>query len=237
MRKSKDDRTFSIRKAPYLIAYATYVSATVHVHIAARQLPTPAASPSLRTCLDFLNRNRETNPGVDNAKMSLMRLMRRMGVVCQEDQVPFETRAGGSHQSLSQYPRTDNTGNFPLTQPSAEHSDSTLLDSKVTSSNPVNPDFNIDRILQNFADGRLSTSPPSTSMSNSMVPAQYQTPALPTNFDFQSANAYDTSLFDPVGIDYCQAGVGGVEGDENYAGIVGYGGPLHYDGSMGTFGA
>lgn len=215
------DRTFSIRKAPYLIAYATYVSATIHVRIAAHELPTPDTS-CLRMCLDFLRKNRETNPGVDNAKASLMGLMNRMGVVCQEDQ----TGPGSSHQPLSR----DSPATFPLMPSSSEHSQSTSSDSRMTSNNPFAPDFEIDRILQGYADGQLSTSPSSTSLSSHMVPSQYYQPTPAANREFQSGNAYDTSLFDPVGIDYGHAGVG--DGDN----FVAYGGPLQYPGSMGTFG-
>lgn len=69
-----------------------------------------------------------------------------------------------------------------------------------------------------------------------MLPAQYPHPALPINREFQSANAYDTSLFDPVGIDYSQAVVGGGDLNENYTGIVAYGDLMQQTGSMGTFG-
>ena len=219
----------------YLIAYATYVSATIHVRAAARQFPTPDTSSCLRTCLDFLNQNRETNPGVDNAKASLMELMNRLGVVCHEDQVLFGTRPDSSHQSLSQYPSTDNTPHFPLMQSSPDQNQTTSLDNRMTSNMPVTPDFDIDRILQSFADGPLSTSPSSTPLSSRMVPAQHYTPALPPRRSFQLANAYDTSLFDPVGINYSQMDFGG-EQHENYPGLVAYDGSVPYSGSMGAFG-
>ena len=108
----------------------------------------------------------------------------------------------------------------------------------MASNNPsAAPDFDIDRILQNLADGQLSASPSSTSLSSRMLPAQYQYPALPINREFQSANAYDTSLFDPLGIDYSQAVVGSGEQHDNYAGLITYGGPVQqHTGSMGAFG-
>ncbi len=107
----------------------------------------------------------------------------------------------------------------------------------MASNNPSTRDFDIDRILQNLADGQLSASPSSTSLSSRMLPAQYQYPALPINREFQSANAYDTSLFDPLGIDYSQAAVGSGEQNDNYAGLIAYGGPVQqHTGSMGAFG-
>lgn len=216
------------------------MSATIHVRVAARQFSTPDAGPCLRTCLDFLNQNRETNPGVDNAKASLLVLMNRLGVVCQDDQVSVGTRPGSSHQSLSRYPSTDKSAQFPLMQspPKQSHSkppDSTIISNN--SNNPITPDFDIDRILQNLADGQLSASPSSTPSSNCTLPAQYQQPAPSINHEFQLANAYDTSLIDPVGFGYSQAGVGSGEQNENYAGLVAYGDPVQqYIGSVGPFG-
>lgn len=55
------EKTFSIRHAPYLIAYATYVSATIHVRIAAQLGPGSEAYTCLRTCLNVFMKNQETN--------------------------------------------------------------------------------------------------------------------------------------------------------------------------------
>ena len=230
------NRTFSIRKAPYLIAYATYVSATIHVRVAARQFPTVDSSPCLQTCLDFLNQNRETNPGVDNARASLMGLMNRMGVVCQEDQVPSGTRRGSSHPLLSPYTNTEQATNLTLIQSSSPRSDSMSVDSRMTN-NPISPDLDIDSMLQSFADGQLSTSPLSTSLSIPSGPTPRHVAALVGERDVQPTNAYESLLFDPVGMDYSQAGVGGGGGYSNYTGLAGYGGPVQYDGATGTFGA
>ena len=232
------DRTFTVRKAPYLIAYATYVSATIHVRMAGLQVPTSDTSPCLRTCLGFLNQNRETNPGVDNAKASLIRLMNRMGVVCQEEPLSSGTRSGRDNRSSSGYASTESSVDFPLAHSSPERSRSRALEREMTSNNAIVPDGDMDGILQSFADGHLSTSPSSTSLSSHMLPTPYQPSALPLNQDFQWSNAYDTSLFDPVGMDYSQAGVGGAggEGYDNYTGLVDYGGPMQYTGSLSTFG-
>ena len=230
------DRTFSIRKAPYLIAYATYVSATIHVRIAARQLPTSSdTTPSLRTCLDFLNQNRETNPGVENAKASLIRLMNRMGVAYQEEQVPSSARSDISQQSISRYPSTDSSARMSLIPLSSEQSHSAPLDSRMTSNNAVTQDADIDGIMRSFSNGQLSASPSSASLNTPMAPPLYQNPALSTYNDFQSANLFDSTLFDPVGIDYSQVGAGGGEQYNNYTGLVGYGGPMQYPGQLGNF--
>ena len=218
------DRTFSIRKAPYLIAYATYVSATIHVRIAARQLPTPDTNPYLRTCLDLLNQNRDTNPGVDNAKASLMGFMDRMGVVCQEDQVSLGRQ---SESNLSRYSSTGNSANSPFMQLSSEQGS----DSRMKFNNAIIPDLNSDRIPPNFINEQLSRSPSSTSLNSRRVSA------LPTNHDIQPVDKYDISLFDPIGMDYNKLGVGGGAQHENYSGFGAYGGPMQYTESMSTFGS
>ena len=219
----------------YLIAYATYVSATIHVRVAANQSPTPNAGPGLRTCLEFLSQNRETNPGVDNAKASLMALMNRLGVTCQDDQVSVGTRPDSTHQSMSRYPETDNPALVPLMQSPPEQSHSTSLDERTNSSSSTTPNIDLDRILQSIAEGQLSTSPFSTSLSSRKVPVQHYHPEIPPSGDFHWANLYDTPLFDPVGIDHSQIGVGGGGQHENYPGLAAYHGPVQYPGSMGAF--
>lgn len=220
----------------YLIAYATYVSATINVRVAARQFPTPDAGRGLRTCLEFLDQNRDTNPGVDNAKASLLVLMNRLGVVSQDDQVSVGARPDRTHQSMSQYPETDNNpAHFPLMQSPPELNHSTSSDDRTSSNNSTTPNTDIDRILQSIAESQLSTSSSSTSLSSRMVPVQHYHPGLPSSGDFHWANAYDTSLFDPVGIDHSQIGVGGGEQHENYPELVANHGPVQYPGSMGAF--
>jgi hypothetical protein len=74
------DRTFSIRRAPYLISYATYVAATIFVRVAAQREGASRAHSSLRTCLDIFQKNEETNWAVRRAHNVILHLMERMGV-------------------------------------------------------------------------------------------------------------------------------------------------------------
>lgn len=75
------DQTFSIQQAPYLMSYATYVSATIHVRIASQRGPGSEAHTSLATCLSVLGRNEETNWAVQRARIVILNLMARMNVV------------------------------------------------------------------------------------------------------------------------------------------------------------
>lgn len=74
------DAAFSIQRAPYLISYATYVSATIHVRIAAQRDPGSEAHDCLAMCLSVFKKNQETNWAVRRANHIIQNLMKRMHV-------------------------------------------------------------------------------------------------------------------------------------------------------------
>lgn len=75
------NHAFSIKRAPYLVSYATYVSATILVRIAAqRKSPRSDAHTNLRTCLSVLEKNQETNWAVRKARKVIIDLADRMRV-------------------------------------------------------------------------------------------------------------------------------------------------------------
>ena len=81
------DRAFSIKRAPYLISYATYVSATIHVRIAAQRAPRSDAHTSLETCLSVLEKNGETNWAVRKARKVIIDLAEKMNVALEKRRV------------------------------------------------------------------------------------------------------------------------------------------------------
>jgi hypothetical protein len=80
------DAAFSIQRAPYLISYATYVSATIHTRIAAQREPGSDAHICLATCLDIFQKNQETNWAVRKANLIIQNLMKRMHVNVEDGQ-------------------------------------------------------------------------------------------------------------------------------------------------------
>lgn len=74
------DDAFSIRRAPYLISYATYVAASIHVRVAAQRGGGSRAHAKLRSCIDIFQKNQGTNWAVRRAKKVILNLMDRMGV-------------------------------------------------------------------------------------------------------------------------------------------------------------
>lgn len=74
------DRAFSVRKAPYLISYATYVAATIHARIAAKRGADSHAHSHLVACLAIFRGNQETNWAVRRANGVVQNLMKRLGL-------------------------------------------------------------------------------------------------------------------------------------------------------------
>lgn len=74
------DTSFSVRQAPYLLSYATYVAATIHVRLASASRPGSTAHQSLAACLTVLDLNSKTNPAVRKASVVIEALMKAMNV-------------------------------------------------------------------------------------------------------------------------------------------------------------
>ncbi|KAK2729555.1 fungal specific transcription factor domain-containing protein [Colletotrichum kahawae] len=79
------NQVFSVRHAPYLISYATYVAATIHVRIAAKRSTESGARECLETCMSVFRENQETNWAVRRAKAIVEGLMTRLGVGLSRD--------------------------------------------------------------------------------------------------------------------------------------------------------
>ncbi|KXJ90084.1 fungal-specific transcription factor domain-domain-containing protein [Microdochium bolleyi] len=81
-------QAFSVKRAPYLISYATYVAATIHVRIAASRDSNSGSYTSLETCLAVFMENQETNSAVQRASAIVKNLMTRFGVTLPEGHTP-----------------------------------------------------------------------------------------------------------------------------------------------------
>ncbi|PVI06865.1 hypothetical protein DM02DRAFT_649211 [Periconia macrospinosa] len=96
------DKAFSVRRAPYLISYATYVAATIHARIAAKRGPGSHAHNSLETCLAVFRENQETNWAVRRANGIVQNLMKRLGVPVpspDRTQIDKETSESNHHNT------------------------------------------------------------------------------------------------------------------------------------------
>jgi hypothetical protein len=118
------DEAFSISRAPYLISYATYVAATIHVRIAAQRQPRSEAHASLQTCLAVFEKNQMTNSAVQKAASVIKKLIKKMGV-----DLDYLTK------------QLDSTESLQLAQMQAQHTPPTSART---------PDLDIDAIIQSF---------------------------------------------------------------------------------------
>lgn len=74
------EREFSLQKAPFIMSYAAYVSATIHVRIAAQGTPNSAAHGLLKACMRVLDENQATYWASHRANRIVRGLVKRMGV-------------------------------------------------------------------------------------------------------------------------------------------------------------
>ena len=152
------DEIFSARRAPYLISYATYVAATIHVRIAAQRGPGSDAHTALKTCLWIFDENQETNWAVRRAKLVIVNLMKRMRVTLSKKRDREGQESGGSGAILQEnqphHGRDDtqhvrrglNTGS-PSYQAGVS---STRTTETEPIQYPTTPELDIEMIIQSF---------------------------------------------------------------------------------------
>ncbi|KAK9486439.1 fungal-specific transcription factor domain-containing protein [Lipomyces starkeyi] len=113
------ERYFCLRSSPYIISYATYVSATIHVRIAAQRTTGSEAHKSLRRCVDVLNIHQTVCWSARRAKRIVDILIARMGVV-----LDTEALDGSSHRILSDIDIIAIMRTFAAEQQSGDHQSS-----------------------------------------------------------------------------------------------------------------
>ena len=229
------NRTFSIRKAPYLIAYATYVSAIIHIRCAAKQASAIDNMSSLSTCLELLDLNQDTNSGVRNAKASLKNLRDRLGVSYLGDQSPFESRPGSAQLPLDRYSNNAiSPSGFPAGRPPSVGLFSNARAPSGGGGYDSSSNFEIDGFLKSFSGNQLSPSQSSGSISQDAGSVSYPfTSRTDSDFHFSPPGAFETALLDPVGVDYGQAQMRLGEQARAYTGMSGYGQSMHFGDLMG----
>ncbi|OKL62290.1 hypothetical protein UA08_02308 [Talaromyces atroroseus] len=95
---------FCITTVPYFMSYATYVSGTIHVRIAAQNGQGSEAHQSLQNCLNVLSEQQGVCRAPRRARQILLRLARRLNVSISE-KVGVASTAGGAKQN-----ETENNG-------------------------------------------------------------------------------------------------------------------------------
>ena len=157
------DRSFSIRRAPYLISYATYVAATIHARIAAKQDVNSEAHSNLETCLAVFQENQETNWAVQRANGIVQGLMKRLGVVMRSASdgwiIDRDRRAVTSPSQLAETRRDDVPSNTDVSHTMTPMNNWST--SRHISTNGGIIDLDIDGIIQSFLGEQDSAQVPS----------------------------------------------------------------------------
>lgn len=89
------------------MSYATYVSATIHVRIAAQREKRSEAHACLLTCLEMLKANEDTNWAIRKASLVIRNLMTRMRV--EVEHAPI-TRSESDRGEVTTNPQMDDYG-------------------------------------------------------------------------------------------------------------------------------
>ncbi|KKP00381.1 fungal specific transcription factor [Trichoderma harzianum] len=137
------DRAFSVRRAPYLISYATYVAATIHARIAAKREHASEEHRSLETCLAVFRENQATNWAVRRANLVIRNLMKRLGVSINEGEEGLRIHV--DREAGSALPMVGSVGSAQGPNPSTDPS----IDDRPAGS-PSKSWLNIDEIMQSF---------------------------------------------------------------------------------------
>ncbi|KAL4894082.1 fungal-specific transcription factor domain-containing protein [Aspergillus ambiguus] len=133
------DHSFSIRRAPYLISYSTYVAATIFVRVAAQRQGVSRAHTNLQNCIDIFKKNQETNWAVRRAQNVILHLMDRMGVHLDDRNPEIDGRLGAVEDRSSNLTVPD--GRPLISAPTIEHESPPEIEPS---------DLDIDMIIQSF---------------------------------------------------------------------------------------
>lgn len=146
------DRAYTIRRAPYLISYATYLAATIHVRIAARRSTWSDAHDCLKTCLEVFEQNSETNHAVRKAGVVIESLMKRVGV-----SVERQGRHASSKEGSNSGPAADLAPAMQI-KPGTHPPDDIAM-GLGTGSDGFADDLDIDAIIESFVPSQSAAEP------------------------------------------------------------------------------
>ncbi|KEF62000.1 uncharacterized protein A1O9_03572 [Exophiala aquamarina CBS 119918] len=176
------DTVYSVRRAPYLISYATYVSATIHVRIASKRSSSSDAHRSLSTCIGVLAINQETNWAARRAKTIVEGLMKRLGVQISSVAEDAHDHGLGAEQR----------GQRPISEDLA--SGDTVINESLKPDG-FSPGLDIDAVIQSFVPANESSSdmPFPSHMTHQLVPADAN---RQVGFADQNANEVVNAVFE-----------------------------------------
>lgn len=175
------DRAYSVIRAPYLISYATYVAATIHVRIASKRGASSEAHACLGTCLSLLKQNSATNYAVQKAILVIESLMARMSVKPPDDATEQQRLRATDLTAFASTPRQETSPNSlaPL------HGwEPTFIEGNMA------PDLDVDAIIRSFMQEQSALAEHSL-LSEDTTGVAGDAPYLATN----GAQRFDDTIF------------------------------------------
>lgn len=85
------ERSYCLTQAHHTLSYATYVSATIHVRLAAQREPGSCAHKALRKCMDVLDLQQRACWSPRRAKRVISDIISRMGIVLDDEEFTDNT--------------------------------------------------------------------------------------------------------------------------------------------------
>ncbi|KAF4438260.1 hypothetical protein FACUT_5125 [Fusarium acutatum] len=143
--------SLSLLTAPYFISYATYVSATIHVRMAAQKSPGSQAHLCLRTCLEILSEQQTWCHAPKRTMRILLGIMNRLGVNAGEFVAIEPTSCQDGHLGQVDLSELSEVNPDIMYQgPDISLTQQPTPDTAVDFSNLEFSDFDIDQIMQSF---------------------------------------------------------------------------------------
>ncbi|KAJ3543638.1 hypothetical protein NM208_g3465 [Fusarium decemcellulare] len=179
-------RHFCLKSVPYFISYATYVSATIHVRMAAQKEPGSGAHQCLRSCLEVLTEHQAKCHAPRRTMKILLSIMQRLRV----DVGDFSTLVSSDCQIDINEPT--GLGINPLRQNdaiqeipgSASIPENDLPNDYQIDFDLMLTDFNIDEIMKSFD---FTPNEPTQQTQHLVPPAQIQ-PLSPSSSGLDAPN-------------------------------------------------
>jgi hypothetical protein len=148
---------YSVRRAPYLISYATYVSATIHVRIAAKRQKSSDAHKSLATCLEVFRVNQESNWAARRAQNIVEGLAKKLKIELPDTGGALALSRNGSDAATAQFnPAQTPAYQYPHPHPQDQdqtkpQEENNYFVSDVDWQQGFSPNMDVDGIIQSFA--------------------------------------------------------------------------------------
>lgn len=177
-------QAFSVRRAPYLIAYATYVSATIHIRIAAKRSSGSDAQKSLATCLEVFSLNQGTNWAATRAKNIVESLAKKLDIDLPEPTGALTITSSDARPS-DPYPPT------PVTSDQQYY-----IPNDPSWQQGFSPTMDVDAIIQSFAREQENAQVMSNSMGAAYTGGENTGFVMATNpYPTETSNWMDPNKF------------------------------------------